>query len=234
MRPLTPAPIQLFRSRWSLTVGIGLALAVLAAAIAWSTLHLRQHIRAQIANRDGETLDAVAAMQYLDDKTSGDTIEPLADPGEQLQLVFKISRLRSVLGVRLFTPDGEFVNAIPAYITEATLPAEDLAALRALKPVSHFIPRARLEEQDLLAATNSAPVALLEVDIPLREEGATQLSGLAQFLMNGTSIAREYAELDRHLALQSLLAFVVGGSILAAGLALAFRRVQRANRLLAE
>jgi len=52
--------------------------------------------------------------------------------------------------------------------------------LRALKPVSHFIPRARLEEHDLLAETNSAPVALLEVNIPLREEGAAQLSGLAR------------------------------------------------------
>jgi signal transduction histidine kinase len=210
------------------------ALAVLAATVAWSALHLRRHIRAQIVSRDGETLDAVAAMQYLADKTSGDTIAPLSDPGEQIQLVLKISRLRNVLGVRLFSPQGAFVNAFPAYITEATLPAADLAALRALKPVSHFIPRARLEEHDLLAETNSAPVALLEVNIPLREEGAARLAGLAQFLMDGTSIARDYAELDRHLAWQSALAFAVGGSILAAGLALAFRRVQRANRLLAE
>jgi signal transduction histidine kinase len=234
MQQRTPAPIQLFRSRWSLSVGIGLALAVLAATVAWSSLRLRQHIRHQIASRDGEKLDAVAAMQYLDDKTSGDTIAPLADPGEQFQLVLKISRLRSVLGVRLFSPEGAFVNAYPVYITEATLPVEDLAALRSFKPVSHFIPRAHLEEHDLLAQTNSAPVALLEVNIPLREEGAARLAGLAQFLMDGASIAREYAELDRHLALQSALAFMVGGSILAVGLALAFRRVQRANRLLAE
>ena len=114
MQPQTPAPIQLFRSRWSLALGIGLALAVLAATVAWSALHLRRHVRAQIASRDGETLDAVAAMQYLDDKTSGDTIAPLADPGEQIQLVLKISRLRNVLGVRLFTPEGAFVNAFPA------------------------------------------------------------------------------------------------------------------------
>jgi len=215
-------------------VGIGLALAVLVATIAWSALRLRQHIRDQIASRDGETLDAVAAMQYFDDKSSGDTIAPLTDAGEQFVLVLKISHLRNVLGVRLFSPEGAFVNAYPVYITEATLPAKDLAALRALKPVSHFIPRARLEELDLLAETNSAPVALLEVNIPLREDGAAQLAGLAQFLMDGTSIARQYAELDRHLALESALAFMVGGSILAAGLALAIGRVQRANRLLAE
>jgi signal transduction histidine kinase len=232
--PTTPSETQLFRSRRALALGIGVALAVLAGTIVWSALGLRQHIRAQIASRDGETLDAVAAMQYLDDKTSGDTIAPLADPGEQIQLAIKISRLRNVLGVRLFSAEGKFVNAFPAYITEATLPDKDLAALHALKPVSHFVARARLEEHDLLAETNSAPVALLEVNIPLHEEGEARLAGAAQFLMDGTSIAREYAALDRHLALRFGLAFVAGSGILAAGLALAFRRVQRSNRLLAE
>lgn len=221
------------RSRWTVAVGIGLALLVLAGTIAGSAWRLRQHVRAQIAGRDGETLDAIAAMQYLDDKSSEETLAALDDPGEQLQLAMKISRLRNVLGVRLFSPEGQFINAVPAYITEATLPAEDLAALRALKPVSHFLPRARLEEQDLLAGRDNSPVPLLEVNIPLHEEGAAKLAGVAQFLMNGTSIATEYAELDRRLALQALLAFGIGGSILAAGLALAFRRVQRANRLLA-
>ena len=218
----------------ALAAGIGLALIVLAGAILASVLHLRQHLRAQMLDRYGEILDAVAAMQYYDDKASGDTISPLADPGEQLQLVLKISHLRNVIGVRLFSPEGKFVNAVPAYITEAALPPADLASLRALAPVSRFYPRARFEEHDLLAETNGPPLALLVVSIPLREDQATRLAGVAQFLISGTSIARDYAALDRHLMLQSLLAFGAGGGILAAGLALAFRRLQRANRLLAE
>src|SRR5258708_471162 len=40
-------------------------------------------------------------------------------------------------------------------------------------------------------------------------------------------------QLDRRLAGQSLVAFLAGGSVLVAGLVFAFRRVQRANRLLA-
>jgi hypothetical protein len=221
-------------SPMALPAGIGLALLVLAGALLASVLHLRQHIRAQIVDRYGEILDAVAAMQYFDDKTSGDTIAPLNDPGEQLQLVLKISHLRNVIGVRLFSPEGKFVNAVPAYITEAVLPSADLASLRALAPVSRFYPRARFDEHDLLAETNGPPLALLLVSIPLREDQATRLAGVAQFLISGTSIAREYAALDRHLALQSALAFAAGGAILTAGLALAFRRLQRANRLLAE
>ena len=218
----------------ALAAGIGLALVVLAGAILASVLHLRQHLRAQIVDRYGEILDAVAAMQYFDDKASGDTIAPLDDPGEQLQLVLKTSHLRNVIGVRLFSPEGKFVNAVPAYITEATLPRADLASLRALTPVSRFYPKARLDEHDLLAETNSAPLALLLVSIPLHEDRETRLVGVAQFLISGTSIAREYATLDRHLVLQSALAFTTGGGILAVGLALAFRRLQRANRLLAE
>ncbi len=233
-RKATSTPIGQFRARWALAAGAGLGLLVLAATVLASVLHLRQHIRAQIASRDGEILDAVAAAQYLDDKTSGDTLTPLSDPGEQLQLVLKISRLRNVLGVRLFSPDGKFVNAVPANITEATLSAADLAELSALKPVSHFLKAGHLAEQDLLAGSDAPAAALLLVNIPLHEDGDTHLAGVAQFLMNGSSIAREYAALDWHLAWQSAVVFALGGTVLVAGLMLAFQRVQRANRALAE
>lgn len=213
---------------------MSLALLVLAATIVGSTLHLREHICAQIASRDGEALDAVAAMQYFNDKTNEEAIAGLDDPGEQMQLVMEISRLRNVLGVRLFSPDGQFVNAAPEYITETTLPVMDLSSLRELKPVSHFLPKAHLEDQDMLVLSNSPPVPLLIVNIPLHEEGEKRLAGVAQFLMNGTSIAQEYAAIDRHLLSQAGLAFGIGGTILAVGLGLAFRSVQSANRLLAQ
>jgi signal transduction histidine kinase len=223
------------RSGWPIAAGVLLALTVLGATILVSLLHLRQQLFAQIANRDGETLGAVAAMQYADDKANDESITTLEEPGEQIQLALKISkRLPNVLGVRLFSAEGQFVVAFPEYITEASLSAEDLAALRTLRPASHFTPQGRLREQDLLAETNGAPVPLLGVNIPLHEEGTNHLAGIAQFLMEGTSIAREYAQLDQHLAAQGALAFVISGSIVTAGLMMAFRRVRRANALLAE
>src|SRR5690348_2771322 len=90
-------------SRWPLTAGVALALAVLALAILISLLHLRRVVFTQIANRDGEALDAVAAVQFANDKANDETVTSLDDPSEQIQLALKISqRLRSVLGVRLF------------------------------------------------------------------------------------------------------------------------------------
>lgn len=171
-------PAYVVRSRWSLAAAAGVALAVLAGVLAWLMLNLRQRTRDQIANRDGEALEAVAAMQHLDDTSSGETIAPLTDPGEQIQLVLEISRLRNVFGVRLFSPEGEFVNAFPAFIKESVLPAEALARLRRLAPVSEFFPSARLAEHDLLANTDHAGVPLLVINLPLHENGEARLAGV--------------------------------------------------------
>ena len=225
-------PIQ--RSRWATFLVIGLALAVLGGTLAWSAFDLRARIHSQIVQRDGEILDAVTLMQHLNDQTSGGTIASLTDPGEQFQLALEVSRLRNVLGVRLYSADGKFANAFPAYITETALPVSDLAQLQKLQPVSHFSANAPLEEQDLLAETNHPTAALLFVEVPLRTDDQSQLAGVIQFLMDGSGIARQYAGLDRDLALKFSIAFAVGAGILMAGLGLALRRVQRANRKLAE
>jgi signal transduction histidine kinase len=225
-------PIE--RSRWAPVLVIGLALVVLGGTLAWSALDLRARVHAHIVQRDGEILDAVTVMQHLDDQGSGEAIDSLTDPGEQFQLALKVSRLRNVLGVRLYSADGESVNAFPANIAEIALPAPDLAQLRDLRPVSTFSAQAHMQEQDLLAETNSATVPLLFVDVPLRTDDRQHLAGVIQFLMDGSSIARQYANLDRNLALQFSAAFVVAAGILVGGLGLALRRVQRANQQLDE
>jgi signal transduction histidine kinase len=226
-RPIQP-------SRWAPFLVIGLALTVLAGTLAWAALDLRTRIRAQIVQRDGEILDAVTVMQHRNDQTAGETLASLADPGEQFQLALKVSRLRHVLGVRLYSAAGKFVNAFPAYITETQLANSQLNQLQKLQPVSFFSANARMDEQDLLAATNNPTAALLFVAVPLRTEDQQQLAGIIQFLMDGSSIARQYVELDRNLALKFFAAYVVGAGILLTGLGLAMRRVQRANRKLAE
>lgn len=222
------------RSRWPVVRALTLVLLLLAGAIFGAQLHLRRHLFTQIAARDGETLEQVAAVQFAADQAN-DPSTSLQDPSEQVQLALKIShRLRSVLGVRLFTPEGDFVTAVPAYITEAELPGQDLAQLKELRPVSHFIPQARLQEQDVLAETNSEAIPLLVVTIPLREEGSNQLAGMAQFLMHGAAMAAEYRELKQHLAIHGAIVFLGAGALITTVLVLAFQSVRRTNRLLAE
>ena len=131
--------------------------------------------------------------------------------------------------MRLFTPTGAFSTALPATITETTLPAADLAVLKKLQPVGHFNPTADLGKLDVLSALdeNARRVPLLEVNVPLHAAANGPLVGVAQFIIQGDEIAREYAELDRHLWLQGGTAFLVAGGILATALALAFRALSR-------
>ena len=156
----------------------------------------------------------------------------MADPTEQIQLALKVSRIRDVIGVRLFTPEGKFVNAFPAYISEVSLAAGDIASLRALQPTTQFLPHCRLEEQELMPETNGPSVALLVVNIPLRADDQPKLVGIIQFVMNGSGLASQFRALDRQLAVEFAIAFVVAGGILTGALALAFGRLQRANHLL--
>ncbi len=234
MSTVTQREHPIRRSRWAPLIATALALAVLGGTLAWSALDLRQRIHSQIVQRDGEILEAVTLMQHLDDRASDETLASLTDPGEQFQIALKVSRLRNVLGVRLYSADGKFVNAFPAYITETPLSAQDLARLQHLQPVSHFSAKARMQEQDLLAETNSPTAALLFVEVPLRTDDQQHLAGVIEFLMDGGSIARQYAGLDRSLAVKFLAAFIVGAGILTAGLGLALRHVQSANQRLAE
>jgi signal transduction histidine kinase len=228
--PGQPVP----HSRWPAVLVIGLALAVLGGTLTWSAFDLRERVRAQIVREDGEILDAVTLMQHLNDQTSGDTLASLADPGEQFQIALKVSKLRDVLGVRLYSGGGVFANAFPAYITDAPLAVADLIQLQHLKAVSRFSAQARQQDFDLLAETNSPPAPLLSVMVPLRTDDQKQLAGAVEFLIDGSKIARQYAELDRNLALRFSGAFLAGATVLALGLGWALRRVEKANRLLAE
>ncbi len=221
------------RSRRLPALVIGLALAVLAGVVALSTLQVRHGIREQIAGRDGEALHAVALQRYAEDVEEG-LAGPITNPGEQLGIVLKSAQLRGVLGVRLFDAGGRFVESFPPYVTEQGLTAEQARHLRTLRPLNRFHPR--IEMAGLFYPDESAPtgsIPLLEVLVPLHGDDQT-LAGIAQFLVEGHSIAAEYARLDRDLALQASTAFAAGGGILTAALLWAFRRLQRAQQLLAE
>jgi signal transduction histidine kinase len=227
---------KILRSRWLAAGVIGVMLAVMAGTIFLARSSLRQKIREQLANEDGKVLQAVAQWQRHVDEVEGQTVSSLDDPAEQFDLMMKISRLKGVLGIQLFTPAGECTNAFPAYVPETRLAKEDLAKLKRLQPVSHFRPAAPLSVVNLLAeaADSSNTVPLLEVNIPLHRENDSHLAGVGQFIIQGEDIARQYAELDENLVQQAAIALCAGGGILALVLAISFHRIQKMNRQLSE
>jgi len=227
---------QLFlRSRRLPWVLIGVTLLILAATILLASLQLRAEIRKQIAGRDGEVLHPVAILQL---EAEIELLGPITDPANLLPVVLKTSRLlKSVVATRLFDANGRFVEAFPPYVQEGALEAENLPALRRLKPVSHFlqaVPLSRLflPEDDAPEADKTIP--LLEVNVPLHAGAENRLIAIAQFNIEGSGIAAEFQQLNQHLALQGLIAFFVGGGILVITITWAFRRLRQAHQLLAE
>ena len=225
---------QILRSRRLPVLVICVALAVLGGAITVAGLRLRHDIRRQIANRDGEALYAVSRLQRLADESGNDLGIAPDDPASQFTHILVISRLKGVVGVRLFSAEGGFINAFPAYITEALLLPDDLPQLQTLKPVSHYLPAARLADFDILSEDDPVRVPLLVVNLPLHASNQSKLQGVAQFILQGGSIAEAFAALDRSLVAEAAVVFLAAGGILVLALILAFRRIQRAQRLLAD
>jgi signal transduction histidine kinase len=227
---------QFLRSKGLPLFVIGLTLAVLAATIAAGCLRLRHSVREQILGRDGETLYQVARWQQQNpDVGEGGAGASIADPSEQFNLILKISQIKGVVGIRLFEANGAFRTAFPATITEGAISADDVARLRARETTSHFYPAIDLASVDMLSGLDAkaARVPLLEVNVPLYPGESGELAGIAQFLISGESIAREYATLDAHLWLHGCVSFLVAGGILAVALALAFRTItKQTERLL--
>ncbi|PYL00831.1 MAG: hypothetical protein DME19_03805 [Verrucomicrobia bacterium] len=238
MDKITQIERLLLRSRrlpWVLT---GVTLLILAATILLAGLQLRARTREQIAGRDGEILHAVALLHWEADAPEIELLGPITDPDNQLPVVLKTSRLlKSVVATRLFDANGRFVRAFPPDVQEAELEPRSLPTLRGLKPACRFLSAVPMSVLFLPVEEGAEPdktIPLLEVNVPLHTRAENRLIGIAQFLIEGQSIATDFAQLDRHLAVQGLIAFFVGGGILVIAITWAFRRLRQAHHLLAE
>lgn len=233
METLSRLQPQVLRSRRLPVLVVSLTLAVFAAVIYLGALHLRKSLQAQIAGRDAEVLYAVARMQQLSSgEELGGEIEHVAD---QFNVILQISQLKGVIAARLFDGQGKFTLQFPGHVSAATLSAEQLADLQSLQPGSRFYPQASVDAFFTIGSAGAPRTApLLEVNIPLHRKGQPTLLAVAQFIMDGEAIAKEFAALDRSLLIQGGAVFVAGGLIIAIVLAWAFRRLQKAGRVVIE
>jgi len=230
--------LQLKSSRVMPVAVLVLALAILGATVFLGTNHLRRQVRHQLVNHDGEILSAVAEARQLADGTNGSWASLIASPADQLALTLEISQLQEgVLAVRLFDAQGRFVTAFPPSVSDSSLAPQVLAELGQHRPSSRYLGAARLTDVFLLPpAETGAPenTPLLEVNIPLHDHSSESLRAVAQLVLDARPLDAALARLDRHLWMQSAIAFLAGGGLLSAALIWAYRRLQKTNILLQE
>lgn len=215
-------------------------LLILAGIIALTMQQTRSRIRAQIAGRDAEILHAVARMQMPSNAAAdaGGADAGADEPANLLEVILQTSKLSGVMGARLFGADGKFVESFPVEMFEAEISEDDRLAMAASLPIGRFRPAFSLDAIFLPGVSTEAGerrvMPILEVMVPLEMGRDRRLVGIAQFIIEGHSIAVEFARLDRHLARQALTAFLVGGLVLAVTIIWSFRRLNQAHRMLAE
>lgn len=218
------------RTRRAMALGIVLALAVLAATILTGWWFVRGLVREQIAQRDAEALHATTLMEQLDAVSlNGNEVRTEEQIGFDAAIL--ASRLKGVMGIRFYDTNGTFADSFPATILPLPLRRSAFESVRALKPHSHFSRATPLGAVFIYRpefATNPVSrVPTLEVTVPLHRRAASQFAGAAQFIVEGESIAAEFARLDHHLTQISLITFGVASLLLVAMLWPAFRRVEK-------
>ena len=216
----------------------GLALVVLGGTILLTVLYFRSAIRQQIVNRDAVALYEVALMHAKDLAEELGDLGSMTDPGNQSYVLLQTSRLRGVIATRLFDDEGRFLETFPENVLEARLQGQELNRVRSLAPVCHFYSSVPLDDLfypaqgELPERGHGQPV--LEINIPLHAPDRRELVGVGQFLIQGKPIAMEFARLDRNLMLLAGITFLTGGGLLVVFIQAAFRKLQRAQDLLAD
>jgi signal transduction histidine kinase len=224
------------QTRRAFGLGVGLVLIVLAATILSGVLFVRGLVREQIAQRDAEALHATTLMEQLD-ATNINGSEVRSDEQIGFDAAILASRLKGVMGIRFYDTNGVFTDSFPATILPLPLGKGALKSVRTLKPYSRFHPDTPLSVVFIylpqFATGTVARLPTLEVTVPLHRRDTEKFAGAAQFIVEGQSIADEYAHLDQHLIQFAVVTFIIAGLLLVAMLWPAFRRVEKLNRDLA-
>jgi signal transduction histidine kinase len=224
------------RTGRSFGLGIAIALGVLLVTILAGLMFVRELVHEQIAQRDAEAFYAAILMEQLDIAPS-DGIEVRNDAQVGFDSAVLASRLRGVLGIRFFNANGVFSDTFPATIMPRPLEQDAVESIQELKPHSRFVSDTSLDSVFIylpqFSAGRIAHIPTLQVTVPLHQRKSKKVVGAAQFIVEGQSIADEFARLDGRLIQIAGTTFLVSGALLVVMLWPAFRRVQKLNRNLA-
>jgi len=108
-------------------------------------LKSRREIRSQIINRDAEVLYSLTLMEFNRAEEEALANPWLMDIGtDLLTVVLKTSEMKSVIAVRLFNREGQFIDALPLEFLKGELDGDEIRKARQLQPLSEYHSEVRL------------------------------------------------------------------------------------------
>ena len=217
-------------------VAVCLTLAVFGGGIWLAKEQMGRRIREQVLARHAQELYAISLVHQVTMAESGDVFF-LEDIAGQLSVYGAVAELSGALGLRLYSPDGEFLFAFPENISDGALGEAPLRSAALLAPMGRLdeaAPAGGLYWEPLLEGRSAdEPLAVREVALPVHVADEDELLGVAQFLFDGSDALADIAELNAGLLRQGLFIFAVGGGVMSLILGISFLRINRIHRSLA-
>ena len=217
-------------------VAVCLTLVVFGGGIWLAKEQMGKRIREQVLARHAQELYAISLVHQVTMAESGDVFF-LEDITGQLSVYGAVAELSGALGMRLYSPGGEFLFAFPENISDSALGEAQLRSAELLAPMGGLdeaAPAGDLFWEPLLEGRSAdEPLVVREVALPVHVADEDELLGVAQFLFDGSDALADIAELDAGLFRQGLFIFTVGGGVMSLILAISFIRINRIHRSLA-
>jgi len=206
----------------------------IAGGLAWQ---LRKELRGQVINRDAEIFMVVASAEVDRVRLANKGIFDPGDDEELFEVALNTSEIKGVFGVRVFKENNKSVGGVPISIKRGQLEPEEEAILNLRTPISRFTKEFFLSDILLMVDEEKADRStfpILEIIIPLFSKADEEVSGYAEYYIDGSDIQIELAQLDSNV-LTYAGAAVLLGSLLGGGILLwAFKKLRQVNQLLEE
>ena len=231
-----PMPPPTSSPRFALAaVGTGaLLVGIFVVMIGRFRTELRNEIHQKMINRDAAVMYSVATQQLAESEESQSGRMP--PDSELLAAVLKNARQEGMLAVAIFDAAGNTLQSVPASLLFAELPPEDYPQLLGMQPISHYYPQFRLDHY--FAGVSGSPAQreapVLEVLLPLHGRASARVLGFAQYYIDAHPLARELADIDESVNRQTITTLAIGAVLIAAVVAVAYFRLRRAQRVIAE
>jgi signal transduction histidine kinase len=213
-----------------------LTLLVFGGAIWGAKEQMSERIRGQVLARYAQELYAISLVHQVIMAESGEALF-LEDAATQLAVCEAVAELTGAMGLRLYTPEGEFFISSPENIIDGTIEAGQVDEARMLSLSSGLNEDLPVEDifwEPLLEAdSETSTLAVREVLLPVHVADEDELLGIAQFIYDGDDSVTDIAGLNDGLFRQSFFVFIVGGAVVTVLLSVSFIRMNRVQHALA-
>lgn len=199
-----------------------------SAAIVVVMLFFHSVVSRQILDRDGSLLTSVSQHFYDNLVFAGAEID-------LFEVALEASEISGVIGVRLYTENGDLIERIPNTIYPTQLSGPDLEQLRNGDFINRHFPELPMDTlfSDVALTSRGGAYPVTEVLSPITSADS-QLVAIIQYWIDGDEVAAEHQELVGNLKTMGIIFLLSGAFIFVVVFLFARQRLLMMGRVLAE